>query len=145
MSYPDGPPKSLNDVPKEKEVNIITTVKNFLSERITACIDAGIKPENILIDPGIGHGNFGKNLKQNLQLLAHLAEFKTFGLPILVGVSRKTFIGELLQVSSEERLFGSIAGAIIAAERGASFIRAHDVKATVQAIQVMTAILSEAK
>lgn len=144
MGYPDGKPESLNDLTKDNEIDIVTTIKAFLSERITACLNAGIRREHIIIDPGIGHGNFGKNLKQNLRLLAHLADLQTFDLPILVGLSRKTFIGEVLDVSSEERVFGSIASAVMAVERGASLIRVHDVKATVQAIQLLTAIMSEA-
>src|SRR5262249_5926020 len=121
--------------------DIITVVKNFFTERITTCINAGIARERIILDPGIGHGKFGKNTAQNLRLIRHLSEFTCFKLPILVGVSHKTFIGKILGLEPQDRLFGSIAAAVMAVERGASIIRAHDVKATVEAIRLATAIL----
>ncbi len=136
MAYPYGGMKALAGMK-----DITTTVKHFLKQRREACIAAGIKPENIIIDPGIGHGNFGKNLQQNLQLLNQLKEFKELQSPILVGVSRKTFIGELLNVPVDARLSGSLAAAVLAVANGASIIRAHDVRETVEAIKVAMAIL----
>ncbi len=138
MLYPHGKPEIAEENPYGEDV--VLTVKEFLQERVAACIQMGISPQQIVIDPGIGHGNFGKNLHQNLTLLGRLSEFKALNLPILVGVSRKTFIGELLNLSVEERLFGSLSAAALAVYNGASIIRAHDVKATVEAIRVAVAI-----
>jgi dihydropteroate synthase len=129
------------DIRDDSTEDITSTVKTFLKRRREVCIAAGIKPENIIIDPGIGHGNFGKNLHQNLQLLNQLKEFKELQSPILVGVSRKTFIGELLDVPVESRLSGSLAAAVLAVVNGASIIRAHDVRETVEAVKVAMAIL----
>ncbi len=141
MAYPDG---GMPDTEDNAE-DIVTTVKQFLQARIDACIAAGILRHNIIIDPGIGGGSFGKNVAQNLRLLAHLHAFKTFGLPILVGVSRKLFIGELLNLPVEQRLYGSVAAAVMAVKHGATIIRAHDVKATVEAVKVATAIMEAVK
>jgi dihydropteroate synthase len=136
MRYPYG--VSLQPVVGDED--IVITVKDFLEQRVQACIAAGISLDRIIVDPGIGHGNFGKNLAQNLHLLKELAQFKKLNLPILVGVSRKTFIGELLGAAVSERLHGSIAAALMAVLQGASIIRVHDVKATVDALKVMVAI-----
>jgi dihydropteroate synthase len=123
-----------------KDPDIVASVKQFLASRVEACLKAGILRENLILDPGIGHGNFGKNLDQNLSLLKNLAEFKEFNLPLLVGVSRKTFIGELLGQPVEERLFGSIGASVVAAINGASIIRTHDVQETLDAVKVAMAI-----
>lgn len=137
MAFPAGKPTP--DARMETD-DIVLTVKYFLQERIAACEKAGIARDKIVIDPGIGHGNFGKDLPQNLQLLARQHEFQEFGLPILIGVSRKTFIGELLNIPVPERLPASLAAAVVAVSKGANIIRAHDVKATVEAIKVAAAI-----
>lgn len=139
MSFPEG--KSANSPAPVSPETMINRVKIFLDERLTACTQAGIALNKIVIDPGIGHGNFGKNLSQNLALLAHLQTFSEWNVPILVGVSRKTFLGELLNLPVEERLAGSLAAAVMAVNKGASIIRAHDVKATVEAVKVAAAIL----
>jgi dihydropteroate synthase len=139
MQYPHGKSNSLDAIPPD--VDIVSMVKEFLIQRIAACMKAGIPLKNIVVDPGIGHGNFGKNLQQNLLLLKHLETFHDLGVPLLVGTSRKTFIGELLNVPINERMIGSIASAVIAVTKGASIIRAHDVIATTQALQMVSAIL----
>lgn len=136
MAYPQGRP-----IDAEITGDIISIVKNFLAERIKTCEMAGISRERIMIDPGIGHGNFGKSTKQNLLLLKHLAEFKSFHLPILAGVSRKTFIGKLLNIPEEERLPGSLAATVFAIQNGVNIIRTHDVKATIEAIRITQAVL----
>ena len=100
---------------------------------------AGIAKEKLLLDPGFG---FGKNLSHNYSLLARLAEFHHFNLPLLVGMSRKSMIGQLLNVGPSERLSGSLACAVIAAMQGAHIIRVHDVKETVEAMRVVEATLS---
>ena len=93
----------------------------------------------MILDPGFG---FGKNLSHNYQLLAHLADFHRFGLPLLVGMSRKSMIGQLLNVGPSQRLTGSLACAVIAAMQGAHILRVHDVKETVEAMRVVEATLS---
>lgn len=139
MQYPHGKSTPHDVIPLG--VDVVSMVKHFLIERIAACVKAGIPLKNIVIDPGIGHGNFGKNLQQNLLLLKHLETFHDLGVPLLVGTSRKTFIGELLNVPINDRLVGSIASAVMAASKGAAIIRAHDVAATTQALQMVSAIL----
>lgn len=133
MAFPDGNATSMTG-------DVVSTIKNFLQARIDACLKAGIAREKIVIDPGIGGGNFGKNMTQNLNLLAHLNEFKAFNLPLLVGVSRKLFIGELLDLPQEKRLYGSLGATVMAINNGANIIRAHDIRATVEAIKVAIAI-----
>ena len=103
------------------------------------CEQAGIAKEKLLLDPGFG---FGKNLAHNYELLARLGEFHQFGLPLLVGMSRKSMVGQLLNVGPAERLSGSLACAVIAAMQGAQIIRVHDVKETVEALRVVEATLS---
>lgn len=99
----------------------------------------GYRKEKLLLDPGFG---FGKNLSHNYSLLARLAEFHHFNLPLLVGMSRKSMIGQLLNVGPSERLSGSLACAVIAAMQGAHIIRVHDAKETVEAMRVVEATLS---
>ena len=140
MLYPCGVPSQPLEDPYQGDV--LVTVKAVLQKRIEHCIASGIKRENIIIDPGFGHGNFGKNTQDNLLLAKHLAEFKSFNLPILVGISRKTVIGEILNLPVEERLTGSLALTVLVIANGASIIRAHDVKETVQTIDMAMAVLN---
>ncbi|PAV02242.1 dihydropteroate synthase [Arsenophonus sp. ENCA] len=132
-----GQPKTMQQTPDYK--NVVVEVKQYLSDEIERCEEAGIAKNRLIIDPGFG---FGKNLVHNYQLLAKLNEFHAFGVPLLVGMSRKSMIGELLDVPLEERLIGGIACAVIAAMQGAQIIRAHDVKETVQAMKIVQATLS---
>lgn len=117
--------------------DVVAEVKQFLVSRIDICTAAGIPRQRLLLDPGFG---FGKNLQHNLRLLQRLSEFRGFGLPLLVGLSRKSMLGTLLQVPAEERVYGSVAAATIAAWQGAAVIRAHDVQATVHALKVCHAV-----
>lgn len=134
MSFPEG--KSA-DLPHQTFVpDVITCIKTFLEERIQACETAGIKRERLIIDPGIGAGNFGKNTTDNLKIIKHLNEFKNFKLPILIGVSRKTFIGDILGQPAFARLLGSLAVTAIAVYNGAMIIRTHDVKDTVDVVKI---------
>jgi dihydropteroate synthase len=119
---------------------VVAAVKEFLQERIHACLQVGIARECILIDPGIGGGSFGKSLAQDLSLLRHLDEIKTLDYPLLVGVSRKSFIGKLLNLPAEERLAASLAATVLAITQGANIIRTHDVKATYEAVRMTRAI-----
>ncbi|CAA2930362.1 dihydropteroate synthase [Arsenophonus endosymbiont of Bemisia tabaci] len=132
-----GQPKTMQQTPDYK--NVVAEVKQYLSDEIKRCEAAGIAKNRLIIDPGFG---FGKNLVHNYQLLAKLNEFHALGVPLLVGMSRKSMIGELLDVPLEERLIGGIACAVIAAMQGAQIIRAHNVKETLQAMKIVQATLS---
>ncbi len=136
LMHMQGEPKSMQHSPSYQQV--VTEVDSFLASEIDRCIAAGIRRENILLDPGFG---FGKNLQHNYELLAKLDHFHHFGLPLLVGMSRKSMIGQLLNVGPTQRLSGSLACAVIAAMQGAQIIRVHDVKESVEAIRVVEATL----
>ncbi|MHC0462823.1 dihydropteroate synthase [Kosakonia cowanii] len=137
LMHMQGQPKTMQEAPKYEDV--FADVNRFFVENIARCERAGIAKEKLLLDPGFG---FGKNLSHNYALLARLGEFHHFGLPLLAGMSRKTMIGQLLNVGPTERLSGSLACAVIAAMQGAQIIRVHDVKETVEAMRVVEATLS---
>ncbi|MGR6503312.1 dihydropteroate synthase [Shewanella sp. Koi 1] len=134
LMHMQGAPRSMQTAPEYQDV--VADVTEFLCERIQACIDAGIPRERLLIDPGFG---FGKTLEHNYELLAKLERFEQFELPILIGLSRKSMIGNLLARPTSERLAGSLAGAMIAAQKGAHIIRVHDVPETVDMLKVLQA------
>ncbi|WP_201208547.1 dihydropteroate synthase [Klebsiella michiganensis] len=137
LMHMQGQPKSMQDAPKYADV--FADVERFFIEHIVRCERAGIAKDKLLLDPGFG---FGKNLSHNYELLARLGEFHHFGLPLLVGMSRKSMVGQLLNVGPTERLNGSLACAVIAAMQGAQIIRVHDVKETVEALRVVEATLA---
>jgi len=116
--------------------DVLEEVKLFLAERARLCCDAGIARERLCIDPGFG---FGKRLAHNLQLLRELAQFEPLGLPIAVGLSRKSMVAAL-GGRAQERLAGSLALAAIAVLHGARIVRAHDVAATVDAVRIAGAV-----
>jgi dihydropteroate synthase len=118
-------------------IDILEDVKAFLARSIDIALRAGIARERIVIDPGIG---FGKTPEQSLQVLARLAELHALGFPLLVGLSRKRFISSVMPSEPQQRLGGSIAGNVMAMLAGASILRVHDVKETVQALRVAAAI-----
>lgn len=120
--------------------SIVDEVRNFLCDRVAACMAAGIASEQIVIDPGFG---FGKTLEHNLALFRALPSFADLPYPLLVGVSRKTMIGDLTGRPVTERLAGSISLAALAVERGAAIIRAHDVRETVDALAIASALIAE--
>lgn len=135
LMHMQGEPRSMQQNPHYQ--NVVNEVRRFLAGRVRACIAAGIPSEQILVDPGFG---FGKTLDHNLQLLRHLHEFTTLGQPLLVGLSRKSMIGALLdKVPVTERLQGSVAAAVVAVLRGAQIIRCHDVQPTVAALRIAAA------
>lgn len=117
--------------------DVVAEVRAFLAERVQACAAMGIQRERILVDPGFG---FGKTLDHNLSLLRHLEQLTDLAAGALVGFSRKSMIGLLLEAPVNERLPGSLAAAVLAAWQGAGVIRAHDVKETVQALRVCAAL-----
>ncbi|ARJ41435.1 dihydropteroate synthase [Pantoea alhagi] len=137
LMHMQGEPDTMQAAPHY--TNLLQEVNDFFVHHIARCEAAGIKKSQLLLDPGFG---FGKNLSHNYQLLAHLADFHDFGLPLLVGMSRKSMIGQLLNVGPSQRLTGSLACAVIAAMQGAQIIRAHDVKETVEAMRVVEATRS---
>ena len=118
-----GTPKTMQIAPSYTDV--VAEIKAFLAERIEVAVNLGIERDRIIIDPGIG---FGKRLEHNLALLKGLSSFATLDAPILVGLSRKSFLGKLLDLPPEERLEGTIAANAIAIINGADIIRVHDVK-----------------
>ena len=118
-------------------IDIIKDVSEFFARSLEIAAQAGILRDNIALDPGIG---FGKTPEQSMTVLAHLQEFRIFGLPLLVGASRKRFIATVSPSEPDQRLGGSIAAHLIAAKAGARIIRTHDVFETVQALRVATAI-----
>ncbi|HTA95137.1 MAG TPA: dihydropteroate synthase [Verrucomicrobiae bacterium] len=131
-------PPALHKLQKQK--NIVREIGNFFQERLEKLKAVGISPEQVVFDPGIG---FGKTLGQNLQLLAGLRSFTKLKRPLLLGVSRKSFIGKLLGAELNERLPASLACASLAVADGVQIIRAHDVAEMVQAIRMTEAVLSQ--
>lgn len=127
---------------KSRSKDIVRDVSSFFSERLVQLKIAGVPPEQIVFDPGIG---FGKNLEQNLRLIACLGRFSRLRRPLLVGASRKSFIGKLFGANANQRLPASLACAILGVEYGAQIIRAHDVAETVQAIRTAESILAKRK
>ena len=121
-------------------VDVVTDVKAFLAHRIAACREAGIAKDQMMIDPGFG---FGKTVAQNYEMLRRLEEFASFDLPILVGVSRKSMIGAITGRPASERVVPSAVLAVMAAARGASVIRVHDVAETADALAVWQATEGE--
>jgi dihydropteroate synthase len=118
-------------------VDVVDDVSRFLEQRIGACIEAGISREQMVIDPGFG---FGKTVSQNYEMLRRLAEFASFELPILVGLSRKSMIGAVTGRPANERVVPSAVLAVMAAQNGASIVRVHDVAETADALAVWAAM-----
>jgi len=118
-------------------IDIVGDVLAFFSRSLEIAARAGIARKNIVLDPGIG---FGKTPEQSMTCLAKLAEFKRFGLPIMIGASRKRFINTVTPSTPAERIGGSIAAHLLAVQKGAAIVRVHDVAETVQALRVRTAI-----
>ncbi|HSX20081.1 MAG TPA: dihydropteroate synthase [Gammaproteobacteria bacterium] len=122
---------------RDADKDIVSIVYKYLEERIAACVAAGIDAKKIIIDPGFG---FGKTLPQNLTLLRSLHMFKNLNCPVLVDISHKSMLGQILNVDVADRSYGSVAAEVVAISRGADIIRSHDVRATVDAIKVLKAI-----
>ncbi|MGH8032975.1 MAG: dihydropteroate synthase [Luteimonas sp.] len=136
LMHMQGEPRSMQAAPDYDDV--VGEVHRFLTERIFAAELAGIAKKRIVVDPGFG---FGKSREHNLALLAQLQRFTELGVPVLAGLSRKKTIGEITgRDAPAERLHGSVAAALIAAQRGAQLLRVHDVAATVEALKVWNAV-----
>jgi dihydropteroate synthase len=135
LMHMQGEPRTMQSDPQYQDV--VAEVRDFLAARVDACLAAGIGRERLILDPGIG---FGKRLQHNLALLAHLPELARLGLPLLIGVSRKSMFGTLLGRGLQDRLAGSLAVATAAALAGASILRVHDVAETLDALKVAAAL-----
>jgi len=131
-----GDPRTMQDDPRYDDV--VAAVRDFLAERLEAAVAAGIAAERIWLDPGIG---FGKTAAHNMELLRRLGELRELGRPLVVGTSRKSFIGRVDGSAAGERLGGTIASSVLAAAEGADVLRVHDVAEMRQALAVATAIL----
>ena len=140
LMHMQGEPGSMQDAPNYKDV--VQEVRAFLAERVAACEAAGIPRERLLLDPGFG---FGKKDIHNLALLQGLDSLGALGLPVLIGISRKSTIGRVLNRDVQERLAGGLALAVLALVRGASIVRTHDVRETADALGVAWACLSAAR
>ena len=135
LMHMQGTPQTMQRAPHYGSV--VDDVRDFLRARMQAAMQAGIAADQILLDPGIG---FGKNLEHNLMLLAGLDAFQSLGRPVLVGVSRKAFIGEVLGRRTDDRLMGTAAAVAVAVLRGAMVVRVHDVKAMQDVVRMIHAI-----
>jgi dihydropteroate synthase len=139
LMHMQGEPRSMQDAPAYDDV--VAEVHRFLAERIFAAEMAGIAKKQLVVDPGFG---FGKTSAHNLLLLAQLERFTELGVPLLAGLSRKKTIGELTgRGNPHDRIHGSVAAALIAAQRGAVLLRVHDVAATVDALKVWNAVAAQ--
>lgn len=130
-----GEPGTMQESPHY--VDVLAEVCDFLAERMAACAAAGIPPERVVLDPGFG---FAKTLAHNLSLFKHLQGLHVLGRPLLVGVSRKSMIGQALGREVGERLYGGLALAALAVDKGACILRVHDVAETVDAVRMITAV-----
>jgi dihydropteroate synthase len=135
LMHMQGTPQTMQVEPRYDDVT--REVRDFLAAQLYEAMDSGIPPEAIILDPGIG---FGKSIDHNLQLLRGLPVLAALGQPLLVGVSRKAFIGRILDLEPADRLEGSLAAAVAAALSGANIVRVHDVKETCRAVRVADAI-----
>ena len=137
LMHMQGDPRTMQDNPTYEDV--VDDVKAFLAERIEVAVDAGVAEERISIDPGIG---FGKTADHNLELLGRLGELRELGRPIVVGTSRKSFLGRLTGSEVTDRLGATIASSVLALRAGADVLRVHDVAEVEQAVRVAEAILT---
>ncbi len=128
-------PETMQEDPRYRDV--VVEVRSFLAERVRACLDAGIRREHLVVDPGFG---FGKTPAHNVALLASLDAFTGLGVPVMVGLSRKSVLGQLTGRAVGDRLPASLAAALIAAQRGAAVLRVHDVAATRDVLTVLDAV-----
>jgi dihydropteroate synthase len=135
LMHMQGEPRSMQEAPRYDDV--VAEVSAFLSARRRVCEQAGVQRRRLIIDPGFG---FGKTLAHNLALLRNLHLLCRLGVPVLVGISRKSMIGSLLNRAMNDRLYGSLAAAVIASLKGASILRVHDVRPTVDALTIVEAL-----
>ncbi|HEY5604290.1 MAG TPA: dihydropteroate synthase [Gammaproteobacteria bacterium] len=137
LMHMQGEPRTMQSNPHYN--NVVEEVWNFLQQRVQVCVAAGIDKDRIVIDPGFG---FGKTLQHNLLLLKNLKKFKAMGVSLLVGLSRKSMIGAILDKPVNERLAGNISLAALSFWLGADILRVHDVEPTIEALKIVTALQS---
>jgi len=137
LMHMQGEPQTMQQAPHYDDVAL--DVIDYLDARVTACCEAGIDRQKLLLDPGFG---FGKTLQHNLELLDRLQEFDRLKLPLLVGMSRKGMIGQVLDKPVDERLYGSLAVAVMAVSKGAHIVRCHDVAATADVVKMAAAVMA---
>lgn len=135
LMHMQGEPRTMQQAPVYADV--VEEVRAFLRDRAAACVAAGVPRERIVVDPGFG---FGKTLNHNLALLAGIDVIADLGLPVLVGVSRKSMFGTLLDRAADQRVAGGLAAAALAVWQGARIVRTHDVRATMDALKVTAAV-----
>jgi len=136
LMHMQGEPKTMQREPRYEDV--VSEVRDFLRSRAEHAVSAGVRPEDIIVDPGIG---FGKNLDHNLALLRNLQAVVDLGFPVLIGASRKRFIGSITGVEeAAERVFGTVATTVLAYEKGATLFRVHDVRSNREALAVAEAV-----
>ncbi len=136
LMHMQGRPRTMQEHPRYGDV--VSEVTEFLRVRVATCIDAGIAADKIVVDPGFG---FGKTRAHNVELLSNLRELRQLELPVMVGLSRKSVLGELTERDTEDRLAASISAAVVAVMRGgAQIVRVHDVRETVDALKVLDAV-----
>lgn len=140
LMHMQGEPSTMQQSPYYEQVN--TDIINFLKNRIDYCVEAGIDQSRLIVDPGFG---FGKNLQHNLTILNRLEEFQTLHCSLLAGTSRKSMIGQVLKKDVDQRIFGSIATLVVAVQKGANYLRVHDVAASRDAIDMIWAVIHEGK
>jgi len=137
LMHMQGEPQTMQQAPEYDDV--VNDIIEYLEGRVKACCEAGIAREKLLLDPGFG---FGKTLQHNLELLDRLDEFERLKLPLLVGMSRKGMIGQVLDKPVNERLYGSLAVAVMAVAKGAHIVRCHDVAATADVVKMAAAVMA---
>ena len=135
LMHMQNKPETMQNKPDYDDV--VEEVSAFFSERLSACENAGISTDKIILDPGFG---FGKTLQHNLLLLKNLASFKKFNVPILAGLSRKSMFADIVNKPVDKRLYASLSGALIAVTNGAAIVRVHDVEQTADMLKVYNAV-----
>jgi dihydropteroate synthase len=136
LMHMQGTPQTMQVQPSYQ--NVLAEVQAFLTQRVEVVRQIGVGDNRIVLDPGFG---FGKKTAHNLTLLKHLAELHIANLPILAGLSRKSVLGQIVGQDADQRVFASVAASVLAVSHGANIVRVHDVKATVEALKVTTAVM----
>ena len=138
LMHMQGRPQTMQADPQYDDV--VSEVRKFLKDRLNAAEQAGIVRSRIVLDPGFG---FGKRTAHNLTLLNHLNDIQALGLPLLIGLSRKSVLGQVVGSSVDERVHASIAASVVSVMKGANIVRVHDVKPTVDALKIVQAVMNE--
>ena len=138
LMHMQGRPQTMQADPQYDDV--VSEVRKFLKDRLNAAEQAGIGRSRIVLDPGFG---FGKRTAHNLTLLNHLNDIQAFGLPLLIGLSRKSVLGQVVGSAVDERIHASIAASVVSVMKGANIVRVHDVKPTIDALKIVQAVMNE--